>query len=409
MASPSETSIPRTLIGTNKIPTMTHGVPIIEGFHFPADWSARFAATLWDTSGKFNIKILEGKVASRAALNIEAGLAGPNWAGRMEVEGTASEETIRLDVLMDDFKAGILMGLNINPQFALQIQAYTFVEHHRWWPPKLWFTKSWRNLVDIEQDSNFQLIPFCFMFAKLVELYAEDLAEIVPLVQDLLVFLPSAAPNMIDSASGITDYVSDPDDLLDWLWTGMTMSPDIQMEWDLVEIAIAVGETAALIPPVTAAGETLTLIEKVTKWLRPEVGSGPVLGIVINVHLKISGLTGYSGGTTPGTISTSNIRAEGAVIVADVASGAQHVPDLDRLGVNFTHRAAISFEFGWHTKLSWLKVLSHDFVKLYQSSAFGLEIPVSEQYKYELSNDIGSTEDSGIKINLVDKWVFYEG
>ncbi len=409
MASPIEKSIPKTLVGTNNIPTMTHGVPIIEGFHFPADWSTRFAATFWDTSGKFNISILEGKVASRAALNIEAGLAGPNWAGRMEVEGSASEETVRLDVLMDDFKAGMLIGLNINPQFALQVQAYTWVEHHQYWPPKLWFTKSWRNLVNIEQDSNFQLIPFCFMFGKLVEQYGKDLAALIPLVQDFLMFLPSADANMIDSASGITDYVSDTGDFLDWIWKGLTMSPDIQMEWDLIEIAIAVGETAALIPPVTAAGETLTLIEKVTKWLRPEVGSGPVLGVVINVHLKISGLTGYSSGTTPGTITTSNIRTEGSVIVADVASGAEHIPNLDRLGVNFTHRAGISFEFGWHSKISWLKILSHDFVKLYQPSALGLEIPISEQYKYELSNNIGSTNDSGIKITLVDKWVFYEG
>ena len=408
MAAVVETSIPKTLIGTNAIPTMTNGVPVIKGFNFPSGWSTRLAKSFWDTSGEFDLKILEGKVASRAAVQFEVGLAGPNWAGRMEVEGSVSAESMRLDVLLDDFKAGMLVGLDINPQFSLQIQAYTWVEqHHFGWHPKIWFTKSWYDVLNIEQDSSFQLIPFCFLFAKAVESDVKDLSEILPVVQVIIASLPSSDSNMIQSASGISSYVSDPTSITDWVWEGLTMSPDIKFEWDLIEMAVAVAETAALIPPVTAAGEAVTLTEKLTKWLRPKLGSGPVLGIVIDVHLKISGLTGYGNSANPGTLTTKNIRTEGAVIVADVDTGSDLAPNLHRVGVNFTHRAAISFEFGWHTSISWLKILSHDFQVTFHPNDLGLEIPISEQYRYELSNEIGRTDDSGIEITLVETFFFH--
>jgi len=395
--------IPKTLIGTNNVPTITNGVPLYEHFHFPDGWSTHFDSQWWDTREKWDAHILEGKLASRFAWNLEFGLAGPDWAGRMEVEGTASKDTFRLDILNDAFRGGILLGANFNIQFGLQLQSYRYVEHHQVWPPKMWFTKEWKDLFHHETDFNFDLLKGLFELAS----FAHSIGKIIPFIRKILVFVPSAKPNLIAGNSGIKDYIEDPGDILSWVWEGLTLSPDLQMEWDLIEIAESLGTDAAdAFPPIGTVAELLQTVAKIAfGWLMPKLATGPVVGVAMEVHLKISGLTGYT--ANGDTITTENIRGEGASLVADIKDGAQHVSNIDALGVDFTHRAGISFELGWHTKISWLKVFSKDVVKKKQASDFGMEIPVSEQYRYELKNKVGSTSDeSHIDITMEDSWVF---
>lgn len=410
--------ISKTLIGTADVPTISGGVNLYQYVHFPDDWSDRVAFTAWDAGTDFDIKILEGKIASRAAFAIEYGLAGPAWGGRMFVEGTATASEIRLDVQEDDFKAGMLLGVAFSPQLALNIQSYTITPNPSWRHP-FRFKTEWHNVCDISIDESFDLVGF--LYNQIVKPWLidgiKDLEDEIPLaVLNLLVNLFSfgASPNLIASNNGITDHVDDTPlvDLavVDWAWEGLVMSPDLKIEWDLVDVAVSLGETVGLIPPLTAFGEAITIIDKLTKWLRPKVTSGPVVGIELNVHLKISGLTAYvddANGNPTATVTTKNVRGEGSSIVADIDSGGEHIDAINRLGVEFVHRAGVTFEVGWHTGISWLKIFSHDFIKTMDPTDLinVAEIPISEQYLYRLSSPIGNTSNASEKV-LVDSWIF---
>ncbi len=399
-------SIPRTLVGTNTVPNITHGVPLSTVFHFPEGAAYQLGGRLFDTVGKYDLKILEGKAAAYSALNLEVGLAGPNWAGRLEVEGSANEDQIHADLLLDDIKAGILIGAIINPILRLQIQAYTVTEHHRYWPPKLWFTRTWRDVFNIDQDIELEPITWAYKLIPLVK----TIGGFIPFLNVLAAFIPTGEPKLVDAKSGIVDYVSDPDSVLDWAWEGMLLEPQYQAEWDLIELARALAGTIALIPPVTAGAEAVSLLERVTSWLRPSLGTGPVMGILLQSHLKISGLSGYYGAAREHEITTHKLRTEGSVIVGDIVAGAEHVGEMTGIGLNFTQRASLNFSFGWHIKVSWLKILSYDLVETWSGSDFHLEIPVSEQYRYALANELGNlSDDDKLDIKLLDSWFFGHG
>lgn len=398
------TDIAKTLIGTNNVPTITNGVPLYENLHFPSGWSKHFDSVWWDTTTEhsiqvenFKLKILDGRFSTRFACNAEFGLAGPSWAGRMEVEGTATKNHIQLDILEDDFKAGMLIGANFNIQFTLQAQAYNPIPFHR----------GWFDVVNIEKDSNTDLVQLLFSLAN----FLKAAGKLIPGVEKILVLIPSANLNLIANNSGIHSYVSDPDAFLDWLWIGLTMSPDLQLEWDLISIIETLAVTAADVTPLAPFSELVSEALAVSSWLIPTLASGPVVGAAFEVHLKISGLTGYTEAT--GSLEahpTRNLNSTGSVMHADFIDTSSD-KQIDYIGVNFTHRASISLELGWHTSLYWFKIIGHDFVKTWQASDFlGIgEVPVSEQYKYELLNKTGKTTDeSGIKITLKDSWVFSE-
>ena len=400
--------IKKTLIGTAVNPTISGGVNLYEHIHFPNDWSKSVSFTAWDIGKDFDMKILEGKINSRCAFAIEFGLAGPNWAGRMFVEGSADENEIRLDVMEDDFKAGMLLGVAISPQFAFNLQTYSW--HFRKWH---WPKKEWSTLCDFSIDMSFDLVGF--LYNQIVKPWlidgVKDLEDEIPLafIHLLVDCIPSANPNLIASNNGIIDYV-DADELVpSWLWQGMVMAPDLSFQWDLIELAVALAETIALIPPVIEFGEAAAIVDSETKWIRPKITSGPMVGVVLNVHLKMSGITAFvvDNGTTTATVTTKNIRRDGVSIVADIDTGGEHIESITDVGVEFTHRAGITFEVGWHTGLFWLKILGYDF-KGTRSATDLLdiaEVPVSEQYRYRLNNTIGNTSNASEKV-LLDSWIF---
>lgn len=397
-------NIDKTLIGTAQVPTITGGVNLYEHVHFPNNWSKKYSLSFWDTSKNFDIKVLEGKISTRAAVAFEYGLAGPNWAGRMLVEGTATDKEIRLDIEEDDFKAGMLLGVSLSPQFALNLQTYT-------WNPSFWhpFRKKWSTLINCSVDSTFDLIGF--LYNQIVKPWIidgiKDLEDEIPLafIHLLVDCIPSASSSMVASNNNIIEHVSPDGPDASWSWQGLVMSPDMNFEWDLIEMSVALAETIALIPPATEFGEAAAVIDSATKWYRPKVTSGPVVGVVLNVHLKISGITAFVDDTA--TVTTTNIRRDGVSVVADVDSGAEHVEDINRVGVEFTHRAGITFEVGWHTGFFWFKIIGYDFKKMYRATDFIdiAEVPVSEQYRYRLSNDVGNTTDGSDK-DLLKSWIF---
>lgn len=396
--------INKTLIGTAVNPTISGGVNLYEYLHFPNDWSESVSITAWDVGRDFDIKILEGKINTRAAFAIEFGLAGPNWAGRMFVEGSASADEIRLDVQEDDFKAGMLLGIGFNPQLALNLQAYTW--HYRKWH---WPKKEWNTICNFSVDSTFDLVGF--LYNQIIKPWLidgiKDLEDEIPLafIHLLVDLIPSASPNLIASNNNIIDHVAADGADADWAWQGLVMSPDLNFQWDLIEMAVALAETLALIPPVTEFGEAAAVLDSSTKWLRPKVTSGPVVGVVLNVHLKISGITAFVDDTA--TVTTTNIRTDGLSVVADIDTGGEHIESINRLGVEFTHRAGITFEVGWHTGLFWLKILGYDFKKMYNATDLIdiAEIPISEQYRYRLTNTLGNTSAASEKV-LLKSWIF---
>lgn len=397
--------IDRTLIGTAANPTISGGVNLYEHVRFPDNWSASTSFTAWDTGSGFDITILEGNIRTRAAIALEWGLAGPNWGGRMFVDGTVSDKEIRLEVREDDFKAGMLLGVAFSPQFALDIQVYTW--HYRKWH---WPSKQWSTLIDYSLDESFDLVGF--LYNQIVKPWlidgVKDLEDEIPLAFiNLLVNLLSsdATPNLIASNNGIIDYVAPDGSVLSQAWDGLVMSPDLRFQWDLVDVAVSLGEVVGLVPPLTAFGEAVEVIDKLTKWCRPKVTSGPVVGVVLNVHLKISGITAFvvdGNGNTTAEVKTKNVRKDGIYMVADVDSGGDQAESVNRLGVEFTHKAGITFEAGWHTGLSWLKIFGHDFVKVFNPTDLisVAEIPVSEQYQYRLSNNVGDTTHANEKTLL---------
>ncbi|RJP83091.1 MAG: hypothetical protein C4522_01655 [Desulfobacteraceae bacterium] len=396
--------IHKTLIGTAVNPTISGGVNLYEYLHFPNDWSKSVSITAWDVGSDFDIKVLEGKINTRAAFAIDFGLAGPNWAGRMFVEGSASADEIRLDVLEDDFKAGMLLGIGFNPQLALNLQAYTW-QFRKWhWPQK-----EWNTICNFSIDKTFDLVGF--LYNQIIKPWLidgiKDLEDEIPLafIHLLVDLIPSASPNLIANNNNIIDYVAADGADAGWTWQGLVMSPDLNFQWDLIEMAVALAETIALIPPVTEFGEAAAVVDSTTKWLRPKVTSGPVVGVVLNVHLKISGITAFVDDTA--TVTTKNIRTDGVSVVADIDTGSEHIESINRIGVEFTHRAGITFEVGWHTGLFWLKILGYDFKKMYNATDLIdiAEIPISEQYRYRLTNTLGNTSAAAEKV-LLKSWIF---
>lgn len=406
--------IARTLIGTDANPTISGGIDLYQKLHFPDDWSWHGSVTAWNVGDSFDIKafgvhILEGKLNTRAALALELGVAGPAWAGRLYAEGSASQDELRLSIIQDDFKAGVLLGAAISPQFSFCLQAYT-------WHQKHWYSrphKQWRTLCDFEIDLSFDLVGFIYnqiikpwLIDGIKDLESDIPVAVLKLLADLI---PSANANLIASNSGIMNHVAADSGILDWDWAGLELSPDVQLQWDLIELAAALAETIALIPPVTEFGAAAAEVDGITKHLRPTISSGPVVGIMLTVHLKISGLTAFvTGDTETPSITTENIRADGEYLVGDIPDSNTHdVETISHLGIHFTHRASVSLELGWHVGIYWLKILGYDFIKTFNPAALlGVpDLPVSEQYRYRLSNKVGDT-DSAAKTTLLDTWIF---
>lgn len=407
--------IQRTLIGTAEVPTISGGVPLSDTFHFPADWSRAESFTAWDVGKTFDIIILEGKIASRAGAAIEFGLAGPNWAGSMYVEGDISDTQICVDVSEDDFKAGIMFGVAVTLQFVLDIQTYTIHANPSWRHP-FRTKKEWTSVAEIDIDSSFDLIGV--IYNQIIKPWlidgVKDIEDEIPLailnlIVDLLKEMLAAdgSPSLIASNHGIMDHVAD-SSIIGWNWDGLLMQPDLKIEWNLVDITVALAETIGLIPPFTAFGEAVEVLDKVTKYIRPKFQSGPMIGVVLVVHLKISGLSArvdfYDAGEKE--IAGNNVRASGAELIADIDIDSSQVRDVTNVQVDFTHRCGITLETGWHFGISFVKIFSKDFIKRFRLNEFLsiLELPVSEQYDYKLTNHEGNASD-GASIKLVDSWI----
>jgi len=408
------TDIQRTLIGTAEVPTISGGVPLSDTFHFPPEWSAQKSFTAWDVGRSFDITILEGKIATRAGTAIEYGLAGPNWAGSMYVEGNISDTQIRVDVTEDDFKAGLMLGVGVTLQFVFDLQTYTWVKDGSYWHPFRW-KKSWKNVAEIDIDTTFDLIGVIYnqiikpwLIDGIKDIEDEIPLAILNLIVDLLKEMLAAdgSPSLIASNHGIMDHVAD-SSVIGWNWDGLLMEPDLKIEWNLVDITVALAETVALIPPLTAFGEAIDVLDKVTKLIRPKFKSGPIVGIVLNVHLKISGLSALvlvNGENLD--INGSNVRGLGAELVSDIDIDSSKIEDVVNVQVDFTHRCGITLETGWHWGLSWLKIFSKDFIKHVRLNELLsiLELPASEQYEYKLTNTNGTIND-GADVELVDSWI----
>jgi hypothetical protein len=398
--------IDRTLIGTNNVPTITNGVPLYKDVHFPMGWSTNFAKTWWDTGKNFHIMILHGKVRTRFAGNIELGLAGPEWAGRMEVYGSSDKKQIKLNIQEDDFRTGMLIGVNFNFQFALELQTYTLKPHVSW-RHGVHFTKEWKTLANIEKDMNFGLLDTIVWVASKVKSALEN----IPYLKDVLTFIPQASLTMVANGKGIVEHIDKPDSKLDWIWEGLVMSPNVKIKWDLAEviemIVITVGEATPLDPIIAVLDEFSTLTGSRGIGLKPSLVTGPVFEAEFGTHLKISDLVGYSKGSV---VKTKNLRAEGSYLVGDIKSGEDKAESIDELGISITHRASIDFGAGWFMTISWLKIINLTKVKIFDlKDLIGIDIPASEQYKYELKNRIGNVKnESDIEIIFEDSWVFNE-
>jgi len=263
------------------------------------------------------------------------------------------------------------------------------------------------DFANIEKDMNFGLLDTIVWVASKVKSALEN----IPYLKDVLTFIPQASLTMVANGKGIVEHIDKPDSKLDWIWEGLVMSPNVKIKWDLAEviemIVITVGEATPLDPIIAVLDEFSTLTGSRGLGLKPSLVTGPVFEAEFGTHLKISDLVGYSKGSV---VKTKNLRAEGSYLVGDIKSGEDKAESIDELGISITHRASIDFGAGWFMTISWLKIINLTKVKIFDlKDLIGIDIPASEQYKYELKNRIGNVKnESDIEIIFEDSWVFNE-
>lgn len=402
--------IARTKIATGETADIAdnNAIPIYQDFHFPKDWSKAFDFDFFNNDKDVSISILHGKIITDAQLSIGLGLAGPNWAGTMEMEGSVDGDTMQLDVTTDDFVSGMLIGAGIDFTFTLGVQLRRETFEFEWGlPPSAHWQMAWHDLFRETSVTQVDLLTMMFNLAKKVE----SLGKYVPGLSKVLKVLPDIdLPIPRSHNQGITDHISSSP-----LFTGGLEFPtQLEATWDLVQIAEAVGGTAveAAQPETTPFVELTLKLNKVLKaFIKPNVETGPVMGFKFLTFLRISGINASWGSDT---YELTDVGQIGSGISAGLPAAAQlETAAPDRLGVKFDHRPAVEFELGWYAKVSWLKIFSyHKQEEIGAGDIWsGFMTPIGLAYTYELSNTEGSTAVDEISVTMVGDggWLIQEG
>ncbi len=398
--------IENTRIGTGETANIAddNAIPIYEYFHFPKNWSKGFDFNFFDLNKDVTISILHGRVSTDAQLSLGFGLAGPNWAGAMDVEGNVTDDTLLLDITNDQFVAGMLVGadasLTLNLAFQFERETFEFDWRH---PFSSHWTYAWHDLARVNTVFQFDLLTTLVNIAVVGVKIVKALLKLIPGLSKIIKLLPDVtlpAPRSFNS--GISDHVSSSS----FFTGGLDFPTSLEASFNLIDIAEVLGKTGVEVvqPELIPAIEIETKMETLAKWIKPTVGTGPIFGLNFTTFLRISGINAYWGTEKH---KLTDVHTVGAEIEAKLpAEAPQSAPD--GLGIEFDHRPAIDFTIGWYVSLTWLKIFSVQPEKRRHPSDFSdaFTVPAGDAYTYEVRNNVGSTSADDIVVTMVEDWIF---
>lgn len=400
--------IATTKIGTGDTANIADekAITLYKDFHFPKGWAKALDFDILDLNKDVNISILHGRVSAAAQLGLGFGLAGPNWAGTMDVQGDVNDGTMLLDVTNDQFVSGMLVGADasftMSLSFQFQRETFEFDWRH---PFSSHWTYAWHELLRIDLDpQQFDLLMFIVNINKLGVEIAMKIMSLFPGLGDIISLFPDITlPEPLTFNHGIVSQVSSSP-----LFTGgLDFPTSIEAQIPLLEIVEAIGKTgiAVVQPELAPAIEVETKLEKLAKWVKPTVSTGPIFGINFTTYLRISGITAYWG---EDEYQATDVGSLGSEIEATLPDDAPADTPPDQLGIEFDHRPAIDLTLGWYVCLSWLKIFSVQPEAREHPSDLSpaFTIPAGLAYTHEIRNDVGSKSTNGVVVTLIgDGWV----
>ncbi len=398
--------IDTTKIGTGETANIADdkAIPIYEYFHFPASWSKAFDFDLIHENKDVDISILHGKISTDAQLSLGFGLAGPNWAGTMDLEGDVKDKNMILDISNDEFVAGMLVGADasftLNLSFHYKRDSFEFDWRH---PLSSHWTYGWHELLSINKVVQFDLLTAMATIAVKGVEFVETLLKLVPGLSKIIKLLPKVtlpAPRAFNS--GIAGHVSSSK----FFTGGLDFPTALEATFNLVDIVEVLGKTGveAVQPELIPVVEVETKLETLLKWIKPTFGTGPIFGLNFTTYLRISKVNAYWGTEKH---SASDLHTLGSGIEATLPDSA---PDTkpDSLGVEFDHRPAIDFTLGWYVSLTWLKIFSiQPEARTHPSDISpAFTLPAGDAYTYEIKNKVGSQATGDVVVTKVEEWIF---
>ncbi|MGM0452973.1 MAG: hypothetical protein ACQERN_07395, partial [Thermodesulfobacteriota bacterium] len=338
--------------------------------------------TFWDTT---KIAAHITKISSKASVTLEGGLVGPNYGGRLEVAGDVSKDKMDLHVTLDEFQAGMVIGLTVD--FEMSLEAKT----------------KWKKLVVDGWDSHFETIwktqfditvPFKFDLFSLLITLGEKALALVPALKTLMAFIPKPGgfKGIWDEKQNIVGNDGK-----------LVLHPQIIGKIDIINLLETLGKDGveAVQPELVPAVEAANKVNQLMRAIRPTPETGPVFGIDFPMELKMTTLTAVD------DAGTTEIQYTDLDFVGDeVRAGGPEGPFPDnvaKIGAQFTHRSGVDIVVGWYSSLSWLKVLSIG--KTAKWSVFeelGIDVfSHATAFTNEMRNDAGSMSDATVEVNFI--------
>lgn len=375
------TSIPRTLVATTDPVAIRGGIPLSRDIGNLDKFGFSKGVTLFDKeihAGVF-------KVSSRAAFELEAGLAGPNHAFRMDLEGAydPNEDRLTLHVSQDEFESGMIIGAVVSGELSLQV-SHQWVRHvGHWYQPR--YERYWKDALNKLWRKDFDLLP---ILAGIVL----QIGSSIPGLNKIVAFIPR------DVLDGMRDHKND----IMGSGGSVTLSPHIVGVLDLVQVAEALGGTAVEVvqPELTPVVEYAEEIEKVEEDVGPTVKAGPIFGVQFPTHVQLTGLTASQGGGEP--VAFGTVDYVGEELRGTDPTGA-FPADPDRVGVHVTHRNGIDITIGWTTKVTYKKLFNEGrSVKVNCLEEVGIDPTAdSTEFTYRVDNRVGASGDDDVEIVFV--------
>ncbi len=397
--------IDNTKIGTGETANIadSKAIPIYEYFHFPENWSKAFDFDLLKMNKDVEISILHGKVSTDAQLSLGLGLAGPNWAGTMDVEGDVKDKTLLLDITNDQFVAGMLIGadasLTLNLAFQYKRETFEFDWRH---PFSSHWTYAWHDLLRINKVMQFDLLNALATIAVDGVKIVVTLLKLVPGLGKIAKLMPDVTyPNPRTFNSGISSHVSN-----NFLFSGgLDFPTTLEASFNLIDIIEVLGKTGVEVvqPELIPIVEVETKLEKLMKWIKPSFSTGPIFGWNFTTYLRISGINAYWGEDKQ---SLSDITTVGSEIKASLSDAApENAPD--SIGIEFDHRPTIDNTLGWWIELTWLKIFSvQREVRISPGDiSADFAVPAGNAYTYEIRNNVGSQSSDDVVVTRVADWI----
>lgn len=379
------TVISNTLIATTDPVTIKDGIPLHRDFP-TANLGFGFGYTFWDTSTTILGTL---SLATRAAITLEGGILGPNYGGRMEVTGTQTGSDISLEVSLDEFEAGMVIGVVAGLELQLEVkEQWGHAEINKWKPWKSHWVSGWTDLVNTTIKKEIDLIPM------LIDLTL-TIGGLIPGLKKIVACLPkNVLDGMRDSASGIMGNDGT-----------LVLHPHLVGQLDLITLAEIIVESGVELipyPPLIPIVEALAEVNDITSKFQPTIALGPVFGIDFPVKVSITKLKAHAPGDTNG-VEYSNLT-----FVGDTITGSSTAPapaTIEKVGVEFTHSTGVDIVIGWYMKLSWFKIFSLGRTNSKDLfSLLGIDTTNdATKYTYEMQNGSGATSTGGIEVRFVSQ------